>query len=512
MANGQRAFLAVVASACATLIVVPRSASAIPTPDHVVIVVEENHSASSILGNTVDAPYLNTLASQGVSFTNFFAIAHPSQPNYLQFFSGSHQGVTTDNSTIGVTPFNTPNLAASLAAAGRSFAGYSEDMPSVGYTGDAYLNYVRRHNPWVMWQNDVTPTANQLPSSSNQPFTGFPTTAAGFAALPAVSVVVPNLQNDMHDGTIAQADAWLSSYIEPYRNWAMSNNSLLIVTWDEDNHLQNNQIPTIMAGPMVQSGAGAVAAASQKWSLHNLLRTVGDMYGAAAPGSASRVAPITGVWQDEPAGGPPRVTQTFRQGNNGYTGAKDTYVESANPATAHATATVAVTDGSPLTHSLVRFDNVIGFGAAQVEPHSQILRATLSINTGSATADNSGNFIALHKMLAPWGETDTWNSLVGGVSADGVEAALVPDTSLTPELLGGTLTFDVTQTLQEWSDGQTNYGWAMIDSGTDAWRWITSDNATLNLRPTLEVTYVPEPAAAATLAILPLVLTPRRRR
>src|SRR3954451_385071 len=89
------------------------ASAALPTPDHVVIVIEENHSAQSILGNA-SAPYINGLATSGVSFDNFYAIAHPSQPNYLQLFSGSHQGVLTDTTATNV-PFTTPNLAASLA-------------------------------------------------------------------------------------------------------------------------------------------------------------------------------------------------------------------------------------------------------------------------------------------------------------------------------------------------------------------------------------------------------------
>src|SRR5215218_5310383 len=95
-----------VATAC------PTSAAGLPAPDHIVVVFEENHSAQSILGNG-SAPYMNGLATQGVSFTNFFGIAHPSQGNYLHLFSGRDQGVIDDALPAG-TPFNTPNLGAAL--------------------------------------------------------------------------------------------------------------------------------------------------------------------------------------------------------------------------------------------------------------------------------------------------------------------------------------------------------------------------------------------------------------
>src|SRR4051794_37455683 len=71
--------------------------AAIPTPDHLVIVIEENHSEASIIGNTIDAPYINQLATQGANFTNFFGTTHPSEPNYLHMFSGSGQGVIDDS-------------------------------------------------------------------------------------------------------------------------------------------------------------------------------------------------------------------------------------------------------------------------------------------------------------------------------------------------------------------------------------------------------------------------------
>src|SRR6266446_4669534 len=67
--------------------------AAVPTFDHVVIVVEENHASGEILGNT-QAPYINGLATTGALFTNSFAVDHPSQPNYLALFSGSTQGST----------------------------------------------------------------------------------------------------------------------------------------------------------------------------------------------------------------------------------------------------------------------------------------------------------------------------------------------------------------------------------------------------------------------------------
>src|SRR5262249_21276210 len=150
-------------------------------------------------------------------------------------------------------------------------------LPSVGYLGDSYTTvsgqnqYVRKHNPWVDWQNDTNPAATQLPSSVNQPMTAFP---SDFTQLPTIGIVVPNEQNDMHDGSISQADTWLSNNTNAYAQWAKTHNSLLVVTWDEDDSSQSNQITTIFAGANVKSGQY-----SQTINHYGVLRTIEDMYG-----------------------------------------------------------------------------------------------------------------------------------------------------------------------------------------------------------------------------------------
>jgi hypothetical protein len=252
----------------------------IPRYDHVVIAVMENKSISSIVGNTTDAPYINSLLSSGVNFTQSYAVTHPSQPNYLALFSGSTQGITDD--TCPHT-FGTDNLGHQLIAAGYTFAGYSETMPSIGYTGCGYgtSGYVRRHNPWVDFSN--------LSPSTNLPYTSFPT---DFTQLPTLSFVIPNLCNDMHDCSVSIGDSWLSSHINNYVNWAKTHNSLLILTWDEDDDTTSgNRILTLFAGANIKPGAYA-----ESINHYSVLRTLENMYGLAALGNASAATPITDVW------------------------------------------------------------------------------------------------------------------------------------------------------------------------------------------------------------------------
>jgi len=282
--------LIVVAAGCvaALFVTIPRptrAAAGLPRPDHVVIVIEENHSFSEIY-QSASAPFINnSLVPFGALFTQSFAIEHPSEPNYLDLFSGSNQGVTDDSCPHS---FSTANLGAQLFALGLSFGGYSEDLPSVGSTVCTSGHYARKHNPWVNFNTGP----NAVPSTSNQPFAGsWPTTDPGFAALPTVSIVVPNLINDMHDGSISQGDGWLNTNISRYYQWAQTHNSLLIVTFDEDDSSSSNQIFTLFAGPMVTPGLYA-----DRINHFNVLRTIEDMYGLAYAGAAAAAAPITVGW------------------------------------------------------------------------------------------------------------------------------------------------------------------------------------------------------------------------
>src|SRR6266498_5233602 len=285
-------------SSSATFTTLGSGASGVPAPDHVVILILENHAYSQIIGSSA-APHINALANDASSalFTQSFAIEHPSQPNYLDLFSGSNQGVTDDNVPLGTTitscggtgAFITDNLGKQLINTGLSWATYSEDLPCVGFEGATSNAYARKHNPAANWQG---PGINQIPSTANQPFSAFP---SDFTQLPTVCYVVPNQNNDMHNGTdpsrITIADNWMYNNLNDYIQWAKTHNSLFILTFDEDDGSHNNHIVTIFAGPMVAGG---------KYSEHidhfDVLRTIEDMYGLPYAGKASSATTITDCW------------------------------------------------------------------------------------------------------------------------------------------------------------------------------------------------------------------------
>jgi len=252
-----------------------------PRPTHVLIVVEENKSYKQIIGNTA-APYINTLAKKGALFTNSFAIAHPSQPNYLTLFSGSTHGVEEQ------CPLSLPgdNLASALKKKGLGFAIYSESLPSIGYTGCGYGHYSRKHNPVPNWGTDVSP-------DMNMPFSMLP---SDYDKLPTVSMVIPNQLNDMHDGAplaaIIRGDRWLRNNIASYLTWAESHNSLLILTWDEDDDSSGNHIATIFVGPMVAAGRYG-----NRIDHLSVLRTLEDMYGLTLLGNTGQAQPVRNIWK-----------------------------------------------------------------------------------------------------------------------------------------------------------------------------------------------------------------------
>ncbi|MGF1429245.1 alkaline phosphatase family protein [Kitasatospora sp. LaBMicrA B282] len=250
----------------------------IPTYSHVVVVMEENHSYDDVIGDTNDAPYINSLASGGALMTSSFGVSHPSEPNYMAIFGGDTFGLTGDS--CPVNEGNTANLGSELLAAGDTFQGYSEDLPSAGSTKCTSGAYARKHAPWANFSN--------VPAADQQPFSSFP---SDFSTLPTVSFVIPNLDDDMHDGTIAQGDSWLQNNLSAYATWAQQNNSLLVVTWDEDDYTESNQIPTIFYGAGVAPGQY-----SETINHYNVLATLEQMYGLNLVGNSATAAPITDIW------------------------------------------------------------------------------------------------------------------------------------------------------------------------------------------------------------------------
>ncbi|WP_177226878.1 alkaline phosphatase family protein [Saccharopolyspora shandongensis] len=234
--------------------------TAVPRPDHVVMVMMENKGYDDILNNPStkpqdQVPYIKSLETQGASFTSSYGVTHPSLPNYYSLLSGSD--IVKTSAWPAPESVDTDNLPNQLVTHGYSFADYADQG---------------RPTQWLRYKN-IPGTADNL-NPMDKRLADFPTTPAGFEALPTVSFVVGNGDQSMHDGTLAQGDAWVKAKFDSYIQWAKTHNSLFILTWDEDDFTPANHIPTIMVGPMARA-----SEYDQKINHYNVLRTLLDMYG-----------------------------------------------------------------------------------------------------------------------------------------------------------------------------------------------------------------------------------------
>ncbi|MYS21257.1 Phosphoesterase family protein [Streptomyces sp. DvalAA-14] len=257
-----------------------QAAGAVPTPDHTLVVVMENHAYSQVIGSS-SAPYINSLATGGANLTQNHGITHPSQPNYYALFSGSTQGITSD-ACVKIGFSSAANLGSEVTAAGKTWGSYNETLPSQGSTVCTSGNYAQKHNPWFGFSN--------VPASSAKTFAQFPT---DYTTLPKMAFVTPNLCSDMHDCSVASGDTWIKNNLSAYATWAKTHNSLLVVTFDEDNSQSGNRIPTVLYGQPVKAGSSN----GTTYNHYNLLRTLEDLVGTSThAGQAASASDITGIW------------------------------------------------------------------------------------------------------------------------------------------------------------------------------------------------------------------------
>jgi phosphatidylinositol-3-phosphatase len=243
--------------------------------DHLTIVIMENRSFENIIGNQ-QAPYINKLAQGNMLFTKSYAVAHPSEPNYVALYSGSTQGLKSDACPVN---YNARSLGGEAIVAHKSIKGYMEDIPAVGSTACEAGEYVRKHNPLIDFAD--TPATSSVPYSQ----------LAGDLSsnrYPTIALVVPNVLHDMHDGTIAMGDAWLASNLPSILAFDATHKGLLILTWDEDHHDADNHIVTIAIGPTARAGQS-----DQPINHYSVLSTVTDLFGLQPLDNASPVSELT---------------------------------------------------------------------------------------------------------------------------------------------------------------------------------------------------------------------------
>jgi phosphatidylinositol-3-phosphatase len=263
------------------------SSSAVPRSNHVWIITEENRSYESVIGSKY-MPYYNSLASKYALASQYYANRHSSLPALMWLVAG--QDVTTNNNTTSC--FNVDNVVRHLLFRGMTWKTYQEDMPWPGFTGLSWANYVRRHNPLI----DFTDVCAPSQKYNSVPYTQLAKDISNHAT-PNYVYITPNLQHDAHDGSRAQADAWLAKEVPKILalpEFQSGGDGLLFIAWDEGSLSPDNRcnawtsngcggrVATVLIGPKVKRNFKSQVL----YHHQNLLRTVCDALGfGACPGA-----------------------------------------------------------------------------------------------------------------------------------------------------------------------------------------------------------------------------------
>ena len=250
------------------------SAASVPSFSHIYLVVMENHEYGSIVGSS-HAPYINSLIRRYGLATNDHAVTHPSEPNYLALFAGSTFGIRDDGiHNVAHSQSRRPARGARSDMA-RLRSGSAE--PVLHGRRRSRRSRPRRSGGLVRTQARA---GGELHRHLEEPvalcsrithLTGFSPTAANF------ELIVPNMTNDMHDGTVAQGDAFLRAFVPRITGSSAFATSLLVITWDEGSTRVGGggHVATIVVSPRVKAGFRSAVSHSH----YSLLRTIQDAWG-----------------------------------------------------------------------------------------------------------------------------------------------------------------------------------------------------------------------------------------
>lgn len=260
-------------------------AATVPASNHVFIVMEENHSYSSVIGNSA-MPYLNALAKRYGLATRYYANTHPSLGNYFMLTAGS---IITDNDSYCGT-ISHDNVVRHLLIAGKTWKSYAESLPHAGYTGCGAYPYVKRHNP-LAYFSDVADSGEKY---NLVPFSELSSDLENHR-LPNYSFIVPNLLHDAHDGSLSAADAWLKKHIAPLiASSTFQKNGILMIVFDEsvdsDTAHGGGHVVSVVIGPHVIAGHKSFTLYQHQNTLKTMMKALGL---ETFPGAASSAAPMS---------------------------------------------------------------------------------------------------------------------------------------------------------------------------------------------------------------------------
>jgi acid phosphatase len=275
----------------------------------VVLVIEENHMFTEVYPNGM--PWLVAQGNKYGYATNYRADTPGSAMDYLWLSSGSCHSAGDcsplpagtndyhcsgdgcfDPTTGNQLPIKDDNIFRELNRAGLTWKVYAQSLPSVGYMGYNSGSYVARHNPAV-WYSDVYDNASQ--QQNIVPLSQLAADIAG-NQLPNYSIIIPDLDNDAHDGTLAQADSFLSNNVAPLLStpaFQSGGDGMMVVTFDECDAAVGacpEQVYTAVIGPKVKPGT----VSTSLYKHESTLRTIMDALGVPVyPGAANTAVDMT---------------------------------------------------------------------------------------------------------------------------------------------------------------------------------------------------------------------------
>jgi len=226
------------------------SASPAAGADKILVIVEENRGVRDV------AAHMPFLLSQAKSFgtaTNYYAITHPSLPNYLVLAGGSTFGVADDRNP-DAHPLQGSSMFGQLVAAGRTAKTYAEAMPS-NCARRNQGTYAVRHNPWTYFDDHAERAGcDQFDVASGSPTAGVLADDIATGKLPTFGLLIPDVCHDGHDCSAATADNWLRSWLPSIEKGSdfTSNRLVIVVTWDEDDHHSGNHVPMVVIHPSLK--------------------------------------------------------------------------------------------------------------------------------------------------------------------------------------------------------------------------------------------------------------------
>jgi len=258
----------------------------VPNFAHIVIIMFENKEFGTVIGNPL-MPNYNRLAREYTLLTQYYAVRHPSLPNYIALMGGDTFGIDSNCSDCFIDAPSLPDL---LEASQRTWKTYQEDMPEPCYLGDAHT-YVQKHNPFIYFDRIRLDRARCertiLPLTALQ-------TDLETASLPNFIFITPNLCNDAHDCPLDVADAWLTELLGrlvPALD-ASGESYLLVMMFEEGqgNHSccglpleAGGRVPVVFYSPLVKNEFEDPTP----YTHYSLLKTISTAWGLPLLGQAA---------------------------------------------------------------------------------------------------------------------------------------------------------------------------------------------------------------------------------